>query len=76
MNSNNNKSLLVAFVVVIVLFLFFGAWGLSGGMMNGGMNRGMNQSGWMGGRSWMWAPTLITLFLGVALGWAIFKKKE
>ena len=72
MNTKNNKYLLVAFVVVIVLFLFFGGWGLSGGMMSGGMNG----SGWMGRRSWMWVPTLITLFLGIVLGWAFFKKKE
>ena len=76
MNTKNNISLVVAFVVVIVLFLFFGGWGMSGGMMSGGMNRGMNGSGWMGGHSWMWAPTLITLFLGIVLGWAIFKKKQ
>lgn len=70
MNTKNNKSLLVAFVIVVILFLFFGGWGMSGGMMSGGMNNGMNGSGWM------WAPTLITLFLGIALGWAIFKKKN
>ncbi|MHB8578843.1 MAG: hypothetical protein ACYDA4_03160 [Ignavibacteriaceae bacterium] len=76
MNTRNNKPLMVAFIVVVVLFLFFSVWGMSGGMMSGGMNSGMNGNGWMGWRSWMWAPTLITLFLGVALGWAIFKKKE
>lgn len=71
MKSTNNTSLVVAFVVVIVLFLFFG-----GGAMTGGMNGGMNGSGWMAERSWMWTPTLITLCLGVVLGWVIFKKKE
>jgi F0F1-type ATP synthase assembly protein I len=64
MNSNGSKFLLVGFVLLVVLFLFFGGWGVQGGMMRGGVN----------GSSWIWVPTLITLFLGVALGWAVFKK--
>jgi hypothetical protein len=72
MKSTNNTSLVVAFVVVIVLFLFFG-----GGVMTGGMmNSGIHESGWMGERSWMRAPALLTLCLGIVIGWVIFKKKE
>jgi hypothetical protein len=55
-----------------VLFLLFGGGAMTGGMMNGGMHG----SGWMGERSWMWTPALVTLGLGVVLGWLIFKKKE
>jgi hypothetical protein len=29
----------------------------------------------MGGISWMWIPTLLTIALGVLIGWAIFGKK-
>jgi hypothetical protein len=66
-----NSSLVTAFVVVILLFLLFGGGAMSGGMMNDGLHG----RGWMGERSWMWTPTLVTLGLGVVLGWAIFRKK-
>lgn len=70
MNTSTN-TLVSALVIVVVLFLLFG-----GGAITGGMNGGMHGSGWMNERSWMWTPTLLTLGLGVVLGWAIFKKKE
>lgn len=80
MNTKNNTPLVIAFVVVVVLFLLFGGGAMTGGMMNGNMNGGMhnglNENDWMSNRSWMWFPALITLVLGVVLGWAIFKKKE
>jgi len=31
---------------------------------------------WMGERSWMWIPALLTLVLGVVVGWGIFWEKE
>jgi hypothetical protein len=51
MKTKANKSILIAFVVVIVLFLFFGGWGMTEGIMNGGMHSGMNETGWMDGRA-------------------------
>jgi hypothetical protein len=82
MNSTSKTPLLIAFVVVVVLFLIFGGWAMTGSMMGGGM---MGQGGtggyhmgqgWInGGFSWMWIPTLLTLGLGVLLGWLIFAKK-
>jgi preprotein translocase subunit SecG len=71
MNTTTNTPLLIAFVIVVVLFLGFGGGAMTGGMMNGGMNGG----GWMGERGWMWTPAIVTLGLGVVLGWLIFKKK-
>jgi LPXTG-motif cell wall-anchored protein len=76
MKTKANKSLLIAFIVVVVLFLFFGGWGMTGSVMNGGMHTGMNETGWMGERSWVWFPAIITLILGVVLGWLLFKKRK
>lgn len=80
MNTKNNTPLIIAFVLVIVLFLLFGGGAMTGGMMNSGINNGMhdgmNGNGWLDERSWMWFPAVITLGLGFVLGWIIFKKKE
>src|SRR6266545_7968456 len=71
MNDSSKTPLVIAFVVVVVLFLIFGGRAVSGSMMSGGM-MGI---GWIaGGFSWMWIPTLLTLVLGVLLGWVIFGK--
>jgi hypothetical protein len=75
MKSTNNTPLVIAFAIVVVLFLLFGGGAMTGGM-NGGMHGGMNGNGWMAERSWMWTPALIALCLGVVLGWVVFKKKE
>ena len=71
MNQTNNTALILAFVVVVLLFLFLGGGMATGTMMSGGMmDRGM-----MGGLSWMWLATLLTMGLGLLLGWVIFGKK-
>ena len=71
MNQTNNTALILAFVVVVLLFLFLGGGMATGTMMSGGMmGRGI-----MGGVSWMWLPTVLTLGLGLLLGWIIFGKK-
>ena len=71
MNANNKTILIIAFVIVIVLFLIFGGWGVTGLRLSNGM-----MGGWtMGGISWTWIPIVITLGIGILLGWAIFKKK-
>jgi hypothetical protein len=82
MNGSSKTPLIIAFVCVVVLFLLFGGGMMTGSMLGGGM---MGQGGiggyrmghgWInGGFSWMWIPTLLTLGLGVALGWMIFGKK-
>lgn len=71
-----NKSLVIAFIVVVLLFLFFGGWGMTGGEMNSGMHGGMNENGWISERGWTLFPTTITLFLGVVIGLMLFKKKN
>jgi len=71
MNDSSKLPLVIAFVVVVVLFLIFGGGAMTGSMMNGGMMG----HGRVGGVSWMWIPTLLTLGLGILLGWIIFAKK-
>ena len=71
MNATNKTALIIALVVVVVLFLLFGGGAMTGATMSGGMMG----SGMMGGISWMWIPTLLTLGIGILLGWAIFAKK-
>jgi len=50
---------------------------IGGGMMGqGGIGGYRMGHGWInGGFSWMWIPTLLTLGLGILLGWLIFGKK-
>ena len=82
MNESSKTPLVIAFVVVVVLFLIFGSGAMTGLTMGGGM---MGQGGiggyrmgqgWIGGGfSWMWIPTFLALGLGVLLGWLIFGKK-
>ena len=72
MNEMSKTPLVIAFVVVVVLFLIFGGGMMTGSMMSGGMMG----HGWIaGGFNWMWIPTLLTLGLGVLLAWVIFAKK-
>jgi hypothetical protein len=81
MSESSKAPLVIALVVVVVLFLFFGGEAMTGSMLGGGM---MGQGGigyrmghgWInGGFSWMWIPTLLTLGFGVLLGWMIVAKK-
>lgn len=71
MNTTTNTPFIIAFAVVAVILLLFGAGAMTAGIMNGGAHG----SGWMSVHSWMWAPALFTLGLGIVLGQFIFKKK-
>jgi hypothetical protein len=71
MNEMSKTPLIIAFVVIVVLFLIFGGGAMTGSMMSGGMMG----HGRIAGMSWMWIPTLLTLCLGILLGWVIFGKK-
>jgi hypothetical protein len=71
MNKINKRFLIIAFIVVAMLFLFFG----SGEMMNGGMNERMNENGWLGINSWWWFSTIVLLVFGASFGWLFIRKK-
>ena len=80
MKEISKTPIVVLFVVVVVLFLIFGGWamtGIGGGMMGQGGIGGFRMGHrWIeGGFSWMWIPTLLTLGVGVLLAWVIFRRK-
>ena len=77
MSRSYNTGLLIAFVVVVVLFLLFVGGALSGSFM-GGWTRGGGgmMGGDFGGYRWMLVPTLITFAAGVLLGWMLFARKR
>ena len=70
MNKTTYASLVVALIIVFVIFILFSTRAMSGGMMNDGMNG----IGW-GGHCWIWITSIISLFIGVGIGWILFKKK-
>ncbi len=77
MNESNKTPLIIAFIVVVLLFLVFGGGAMSGSFMGGGMmGGGPIGDHRVGGFGWMWIPTLVTLGVGVLLGWMIFGKKN
>lgn len=71
MKTTTNRSVVIAFIVVLVALALFGGRAMTAGIMNGGVY----ESGWMTVQGWMWTPASITLGLGVVLGWFIFKKR-
>ena len=80
MNDARKTPLVIALVVVVVLFLTFVGWamtGMGGGMMGQGGIGGYRMGHGLinGGFSWLWIPTFLTFGLGVLLGWLIFGKK-
>jgi len=70
MNKTTYASLVVALIIVFVIFILSSTRIMSGSMMNGGMNG----IGW-GEHSGIWIISIISLFIGVGIGWILFKKK-
>jgi hypothetical protein len=71
MKTTTNRSVVIAFLIVVVALALFGGRVMTAGVMNGGAL----ENGWPGVHSWMWTSAFSTLGLGVVLGWFIFKKK-
>ena len=72
MKAITNKPLVLAFIIVVVIFLLFCGGAITMTMMGGDMNN----TGMMSNISWMWIPTIIALILSALLGWVIFGKKD
>jgi len=72
MKAITNKPLVLAFIIVVVIFLLFCGGAITMTMMGGDMNN----TGMMSNITWMWIPTSIALILSALLGWVIFGKKD
>jgi len=70
MNATNRTAMVIALAAVVVLLLL-GSKAMIGTMWSGGMMR----DGVMNGISWMWIPALLTLGLGILVGWSIFNRR-
>ena len=64
MKSTNKTYPVIAFVIVIMLFLVLGGGAMTGVRLNGGMMG----AGMMDGVSWIWVPAVIVLGIGIFLG--------
>ncbi len=71
MNKMEKRFLVAAFLVMVMLFLFFG----SGDIMNIGMNGKMKENIWLGSNSWWWFATAVLLIWGVFFGWLFYRKR-
>jgi hypothetical protein len=71
MNKTNKRFLVFAFMVIVVLFLYFNG----GEIMNSSMNGNMNENGWLGVNSWWWFSTAVILIWGVSFGWLFYRKR-
>jgi len=67
MNTKNNKPLILAFIIVVIVFLLF---------CGDAVTMTMKSNGMTGNISWMWVPALLALLLSILLGWSIFWKKN
>jgi len=59
MKAITNKPLVLAFIIVVVIFLLFCGGAITMTMMGGDMNN----TGMMSNITWMWIPTIIALIL-------------
>lgn len=76
MNNPNSNTIIGALVIVAALFLLFGGGALTGGFLDGPHGGGwMPGNEWMTNRTWMWTPTILTLGIGILLGWVLFRKQ-
>lgn len=71
MNATARTALVVAVIGVLVLVLVFGGPAMAGS----GWHGRMMGTGMISGISWAWIPTLLTLAIGMLLGWALFHRR-
>jgi hypothetical protein len=71
MKSANRTIPVIAFVIIVPLFLLFSGRAMTGARLNGGM-MGVGR---MGGVSWTWVPAVVFPGSGIFPDWTIFGKK-
>ena len=76
MKTMTNAPLVLAFIIVVVIFLLFCGGAITVTLLNNGMDHVMYEEGWRNNIYWMWVPTALTFFLSVLLGFVVFKKKK
>ncbi len=73
---------IVDFVIVAVLFVFFGSWAMSriaieGGMMEGAVSKiGIFDDSILNSFSRMWIPAFLTVILGFVIGLTSLRKMK
>jgi hypothetical protein len=72
MNKKNYKLWLIALLVMLMFFFYFG----SGPIINGGMSGMMNRNGWINANFWRWFLASITIVFAVLIGLLLLKKKD
>jgi H+/Cl- antiporter ClcA len=72
MKTINNTPLVLAFIIVVVVFLLFCGGAITMTMIYSEMNK----NGLMNNVSWLWLPALIAFILSILLGWALFWKRD
>ena len=60
-----------ALTVIVILFLFFGNRALT----FDGRSEMINENNMMNSNSWNWMAAIVTLLLGVFIGWLSFRKE-
>ena len=72
MNVTKNTLLIIVLAVVVMISLYCG----SETIMDGGMNEGLHENSRISGNVWYWFPTIVTLAVGVLIGWLLFRMKK
>lgn len=72
MQKFKNRFLMIAFLIVAVLFFYFGA----GTMIESEIYGRIHENGWAGHISWRMYPATISLILSAGLGWLLFRKRN
>ncbi|MFA6979574.1 MAG: hypothetical protein WC209_09650 [Ignavibacteriaceae bacterium] len=72
MNTKTNTPLVLAFIIVVIVFLLFCGGAISMTLFG----TGMNSNNFFNNISWMWVPAIVAFIVSALLGWVLFSKRE